>query len=287
MSDMDVTVVAGRHHHPGRGRGRQRRQQPDARRRRRRRRDPPRGRSGGARGLHRRRFPDGLATGDAGWTTRGGDAGALGDPRGRAELRRRPARPVAADSCYSRALAVADELGRRVRRVPAGVAPGSTAGPRPTPSRPPSTTLRSTPTPVAEARMVAFDRGDVRRDLAAAARWLSVGTSRPVFVLHDHRKPAPHFDLRLEEDGVLKSWAVPRGMPTDSRHDRLAVPGRRPRPRPRDVHRRAQGHRRHRLVGARGPHRQAVRVRAPRPRRRPPLRHDHHRPRHPTGCSTW
>ncbi len=46
---------------------------------------------------------------------------------------------------------------------------------------------------------------------------------RPVFVLHEHRKPAPHFDLRLEEDGVLRSWAVPKGMPTDVRHDRLAV----------------------------------------------------------------
>ena len=43
------------------------------------------------------------------------------------------------------------------------------------------------------------------------------------FVLHDHRKPSPHFDLRLEEDGVLRSWAVPRGMPTDAKHDRLAV----------------------------------------------------------------
>lgn len=42
----------------------------------------------------------------------------------------------------------------------------------------------------------------------------------PRFVLHDHRKPSPHFDLRLEEDGVLRSWAVPRGLPTD---DRLAV----------------------------------------------------------------
>ena len=45
----------------------------------------------------------------------------------------------------------------------------------------------------------------------------------PVFVLHDHRKPRPHFDLRLEEGGVLRSWAVPKGMPTDVRHDRLAV----------------------------------------------------------------
>jgi DNA ligase D-like protein (predicted 3'-phosphoesterase) len=46
---------------------------------------------------------------------------------------------------------------------------------------------------------------------------------RPVFVLHDHRQPRPHFDLRLEEDGVLRSWAVPKGLPTESRHDRLAV----------------------------------------------------------------
>ena len=47
--------------------------------------------------------------------------------------------------------------------------------------------------------------------------------TRPAFVLHDHRKPRPHFDLRLEEGGVLRSWAVPRGVPTDSRSDRLAV----------------------------------------------------------------
>jgi DNA ligase D-like protein (predicted 3'-phosphoesterase) len=46
---------------------------------------------------------------------------------------------------------------------------------------------------------------------------------RPAFVLHDHRKPRPHYDLRLEEDGVLRSWAVPRGLPVDPREDRLAV----------------------------------------------------------------
>ena len=46
----------------------------------------------------------------------------------------------------------------------------------------------------------------------------------PSFVLHDHRVPRPHFDLRLEEDGVLRSWAVPKGLPTDSRHNRLAIP---------------------------------------------------------------
>ncbi len=48
-------------------------------------------------------------------------------------------------------------------------------------------------------------------------------TTRPVFVLHQHDKPSPHFDLRLEEDGVLRSWAVPKGLPTSVSHDRLAV----------------------------------------------------------------
>ena len=46
---------------------------------------------------------------------------------------------------------------------------------------------------------------------------------RPSFVLHDHRKPQPHFDLRLEECGVLRSWALPRGLPTTSSADRLAI----------------------------------------------------------------
>jgi DNA ligase D-like protein (predicted 3'-phosphoesterase) len=46
---------------------------------------------------------------------------------------------------------------------------------------------------------------------------------RPAFVLHDHRKPRPHFDLRLEEDGVLRSWALPRGVPTRSTENRLAI----------------------------------------------------------------
>jgi DNA ligase D-like protein (predicted 3'-phosphoesterase) len=46
---------------------------------------------------------------------------------------------------------------------------------------------------------------------------------RPAFVLHDHRRPRPHFDLRLEEGGVLRSWAVPRGLPASPGENRLAV----------------------------------------------------------------
>jgi DNA ligase D-like protein (predicted 3'-phosphoesterase) len=52
---------------------------------------------------------------------------------------------------------------------------------------------------------------------------MSGDQTRPAFVLHDHRKPSPHYDLRLEQDGVLKSWAVPKGLPMQSKGDRLAV----------------------------------------------------------------
>src|SRR4051794_41846274 len=48
-------------------------------------------------------------------------------------------------------------------------------------------------------------------------------TAGPAFVLHEHHKPQHHFDLRLEWDGVLKSWALPKGMPASTRQDRLAV----------------------------------------------------------------
>ncbi len=50
-----------------------------------------------------------------------------------------------------------------------------------------------------------------------------VMSERPAFVLHEHWRPRHHFDLRLEEDGVLRSWAVPRGLPPDTRGNRLAV----------------------------------------------------------------
>ena len=47
--------------------------------------------------------------------------------------------------------------------------------------------------------------------------------ARPAFVLHEHQRPRHHFDLRLEENGVLRSWALPRGLPDDPAGNRLAV----------------------------------------------------------------
>ncbi len=74
-----------------------------------------------------------------------------------------------------------------------------------------------------------LDRYRAKRDFGSTAEPRPTRGRRrqgadPMFVIQEHAASSHHFDFRLEVDGVLVSWAVPKGPSTDPRDKRLAVP---------------------------------------------------------------
>jgi bifunctional non-homologous end joining protein LigD len=64
---------------------------------------------------------------------------------------------------------------------------------------------------------------DFKKTPEPSGRRKNGANERQRFVIQEHHATSLHWDLRLERDGVLVSWAVPKGIPPDPKRNHLAV----------------------------------------------------------------
>ena len=72
-----------------------------------------------------------------------------------------------------------------------------------------------------------LDHYRAKRDPAKTPEPMGKRTPEPPsgqrFVIQEHHARSLHWDLRLERDGVLASWALPKGLPETPEKNHLAV----------------------------------------------------------------
>src|SRR5436309_3084454 len=83
--------------------------------------------------------------------------------------------------------------------------------------------FEATPEPDGSARPKADGRAPKREKPKPGRPARKRATVSGRFVVQEHHATRLHWDLRLEHDGTLASWAIPNGIPDDPKRNRKAV----------------------------------------------------------------
>ncbi|GAA1215291.1 macro domain-containing protein [Prauserella alba] len=162
-----------------------------------------------------RRFPDGLATGDAGWTTAGELAARWVIHTVGPNLRAGERDRGLLEPCYRRALEVADELGARTVAFPL-ISAGAYGWPQREAALTAAYTIATTRTDVTDVRLVAFDDGALQSLRHATLQLIPLRILQGVRVLHRRGQQHARITAGVAPTGLhlrIQVWAQGSGTP--------------------------------------------------------------------------
>ncbi|HEX4564497.1 MAG TPA: DNA polymerase ligase N-terminal domain-containing protein, partial [Solirubrobacteraceae bacterium] len=125
---------------------------------------------------------------------------------------------------FSRTAEPAGADARKKKRAgPAEAKPAPAAKAKPAGAAKAKPAKAATATPARAAKAKPAGAAKAKPAGAAKAKPAKRATRQPRYVIHEHHARRLHWDLRLERDGVLASWAVPNGIPLDPGENRFAA----------------------------------------------------------------